>query len=183
MRLRYLLWPMALCAVLAACTGGPDRPQPAPTITNAPPTAQTAASCTHPTATATTGQQIAVGSAKAPTIGQLSFHPYPYQPGFVTKMIIHAVQDQPQTVVLTGQRCSDRRPLRFWYGRNELPPDPPLTEQQLESLGDLTQRLPPTTAGVDHTGYTLFSGTGQWEITLGLGGANVGVLLVTVVLK
>jgi hypothetical protein len=170
---------MILCAVLVACTGTPDRPQPSlSTITSTPTTAD--AACAHPTATATTGQPNRVGSPNAPTIGELSFHPYPYQPGFVTKMIIHAVQDQPQTIVLTGQRCSDRRPLRFWYGRNELPPDPPLTGGQLQSLGDLAQRLPPTTANTDYTGYALFSGPGQWEITVRPGGANIGVLLVTV---
>jgi len=180
MRSRHLLWPVALCAVLIACTSAPDRPQPSlPTIAKAPSTADAAAACAHPTAT--TGQQVGEGSPNAPTIGPLSFHPYPYRPGFVTKMIIHPVQDQPQTIVLTGQRCSDRRPLRFWYGRNELPPDPPLSEEQLQSLGDLAQSLPPTTANADHGGYVLFSGPGQWEITVRQGGTNIGVLLVTVV--
>lgn len=182
MRSRPLLWPVVLCAALTACTGAPARPQPSPpTIASTPSTTHTAGACAHPTATATTGQRIGVGSPDAPTVGPLSFHPYPYQPGFITKMIIRLIRDQPQTIVLTGQRCSDRRPLRFWYGRKVLPPDPPLSEEQLQSLGDLAQDLPPATANADHGGYVLFSGPGQWEITVSQGGTNIGVLLVTVV--
>jgi hypothetical protein len=96
-------------------------------------------------------------------------------------MIIHAVRDQPQPIVLTGQRCSDRRELRFWYGRNDPPPPPPLTQQQLQTLGELAQSLPPRPAGVDHTGYVLFSAPGQWEITVNQASTDLGVLLVNAV--
>jgi hypothetical protein len=181
-RSRHLLWPLVLCGALTACAGASARPQPSPSIVASTQlTADAVGACARPTTTTTTGQRIGIGSPIAPTIGPLSFHPYPYQPGFITKMLIHPVRDQPQTIVLTGQRCSDGRPLRFWYGRTYLPPPPPLSEEQLQSLGDLAQSLPPTPANVDHGGYVLFSGPGRWEITVSQGDTNLGVLLVTVV--
>ncbi|WP_432840187.1 hypothetical protein [Dactylosporangium sp. CA-092794] len=174
--MRQLLRLVVLCATLTACTGAPNPPRPVPS-----PTFVAAGECPHPAATATTGQSgIGVGSPDAPAIGPLTFHPYSYQPGFVTKMIIYAVRDQPRAVALTGRRCTDGRPLRFWYGRNDLPPAPPLSEQRLQSLGDLTQELPPVAAGVAHTGYVLFSGAGQWAIAVEEGDLTLGVLLVTV---
>jgi hypothetical protein len=83
--------------------------------------------------------------------------------------------------MLSGFRCGDGRSLRFWYGHQDLPPPPPLTQQQLQDLGDLGPTLPPASAGVDHTGYVSFSGPGQWEITLAQSGVRLGVLAVTVV--
>lgn len=179
-RSRLPLWSLALCTVLAACTGPADHFQPS-RHTSAARTADAVAACAHPGATAGTDRPIGVGASNAPTIGPFTFHPYPYQSGYPTKMIIHAVQGQTRTIVLTGQRCSDRRPLRFWYARNQPLPDPPLTVQQLQSLGDSAAALPPIAADTDHTGYALFTGTGRWEITVQQGGRNLGVLLVTVV--
>lgn len=52
--------------------------------------------------------------------------------------------------------------------------------QQLETLGDLAQNLPPIPATQAYTGYALFTGTGQWEITVTEGGTRLGVIVVTV---
>jgi len=96
-------------------------------------------------------------------------------------MIIHAVHDSPQPVVLRGYRCIDGRILPFNYTRDPSTlPTPPYTAQQLQELGDPVATLKPMPAGADALGYALFSDAGQWLVTLAQGGTIVGVLRIDV---
>ncbi len=102
--------------MFAGCTQSPSPPRPqTPSYAAATHAAgqEVTDACARPTATAQTDHGMAVGSRSAPTIGPLSFHPYRYAAGYPTKVILHAVRDQTQTIVLRGSRCGDGRPLRF----------------------------------------------------------------------
>ena len=180
---RNVAWATAVL-MLAGCTQSPSPPRPqTPSYTAATHAAgqEVTDACARPTATAQTDHGMAVGSRSAPTIGPLSFHPYRYAAGYPTKVILHAVRDQTQTIVLRGSRCGDGRPLRFWYDDGILPgPLPPLTEQQMQGVGDLATSLVPTAANIDHLGYMLFSSPGRWEVTVTQNSTDLGVLLVDV---
>jgi len=103
------------------------RPTPTTEATTARTTSATggaaAPNCSRPDGTASTNRPVPLGKPGAPTIGPLSFHPYPYAPGFPTKMIIRAEHDLALPVVMRGYRCSDGKPLRFQftYGGDTLP--------------------------------------------------------------
>ncbi len=153
-------------------------------IRAAPPTAATTArttsatgganapSCSRPDGIGSTNRPVQVGKPGAPTIGPLSFHPYPYAPGDPTKMIIHAEHALAQPVVMRGYRCSDGKPLRFQftYGGDTLPTPPYSVHQMQDVFGHTDAALHPMTAGGDMGGYALFSSTGRWAITLQRGG-------------
>ena len=172
----------ALLAITLGCTGRPTAPPSSRPQASASPTAvDIAPACRHPNAIASTNRHFQVGEPGAPTVGPLSFHPYPYQAGYPTKMIIHVVHDVPQPVVLRGYRCTDGRVLRFNYTRDPSTlPTPPYTAQQLQELGDLVATLRPVPAGADTGGYALFSSAGQWLVTLARSGTIVGVLRIDV---
>jgi len=118
--------------------------------------------CDHPTARASTAHTVGVGSPGAPTIGAHSFHPYPYQPGFPTKMIVYQVTNESRTIYLRGWRCSDGRVLRLWYdeGDPQLMGTPPYSEAKLMRLGEVAATIPPG------TGYALFSSPGAWVLAV-----------------
>jgi hypothetical protein len=123
--------------------------------------------CNRPTARASTAHTIGVGSPGAPTIGTHTFHPYPYQPGYPTKMIIHWVADAPHTTYLRGWRCRDGRVLRLWYeGDPQLMGTPPYSTAKLMRLGTVTVTLPPGVAGGDRGGYALFTSPGAWVLAV-----------------
>lgn len=177
----------AVVVALVATTQGCTRSHSAPNkVSSARPTpamtgVDIASGCRHPTAIASTNRHIQVGKAGAPTIGPLSFHPYPYDAGYPTKMIIHAEVDQTQPLVLHGYRCTDGRTLRFSYDQDALPAQPPYTEHQLQTLGDVAETLKPIRAPYgDHLGYALFSSSGQWLITVTEGSTTLGMLRVDV---
>jgi len=160
-------------------------------IRAAPPTAATTArttsatgganapSCTRPDGIGSTNRPVQVGKAGAPTIGPLSFHPYPYAPGFPTKMILDAEHDLAQPVEMRGYRCSDGKPLRFQftYGGDTLPNPPYSVHQMQDAFGHTDAALHPMTAGGDMGGYALFSSAGRWAITLQRGGTTLVVRL------
>ena len=183
-------WSMAVAGALVAlmvatpgCSSRPSAPAAGtPYPTSAPTAVDIASACRHPNAIASTNRHFQVGKPGAPTVGPLSFHPYPYRARYPTKMIIHAVQDLTQPVVMRGFRCADARVLRFYYNRDALYlPTPPFTEQQLqENLGDPVANLKPMPAGADDLGYALFSSDGQWLVTLAHGNAIFGVLRIDV---
>lgn len=141
-----------------------------------------APSCSRPDGIGSTNRPVQVGKPGAPTIGPLSFHPYPYAPGFPTKMIVYAEHDLAQPVVTRGYRCSDGKPLRFQftYGGDTLP-TPPYTDHQMQQvLGHTDAALHPMTAGGDMGGYALFSSAGQWAITLEQGKTVLGLVRIDV---
>lgn len=165
-----------LMAVLASCTssGGPTPP---PTPSGSGKTG----GCGVATATIATDRSVPVDSLSAPTVGPYSFHPYPYAPGYPTKVLIHAFRAQRGPISLRGFRCSDGRPLRFWYERGSLPEQPPMTTQEMQSAGDAVATLEPIPKGTDHTGYMLFSSPGEWVIRVSAEGSSLGHLVVNVV--
>jgi hypothetical protein len=173
----------SLTTSATSCTH--PRQAPAPSTATNPTRAPTAtsvdiaAACRHPDTIASTSRHVGVGNPNAPTIGPLSFHPYPYWAGDPTKMIIHAERDLTRPVVLRGYRCSDQHALRFAQ-YPDLPTTPPYTAQQLQTLGSPTAYEAPMPAGGDHGGYALFSSTGQWLIIVTEGSTTLGVLRVDI---
>lgn len=128
-----------------------------------------------------TNHPVQVGDPAAPTVGPLSFHPYPYRAGYPTKMIIHTVRNLEQQVTIRGYRCADGLVLRFAYGDTTDLPTPPYTMKQLQSqLGSPLVVQDEIPAGDDHGRYSLFSSAGQWLITVTEGTKLVGDLGVDV---
>lgn len=122
-----------------------------------------------------------IGKPGAATVGPLSFHPYPYQAGYPTKMLIHTERAQTSAIVLRGYRCADGRVLRFSYSAEPELPTPPFTQQQMEAkLGHPVAHLPPLPADNEHHGYALFSGIGEWLLILDRGSTTVGVVRIDV---
>lgn len=114
-------------------------------------------------------------------------------PGYPTKIVTFVLKRVRKSLTLRGWRCTDGKPLRFWYGDPKRPnPWPPwedtafpLTQQQLETLGSLTANLPPTPGPTKATrygygGYILFSSEGDWKIQLRQGSRLVGAFLMRV---
>jgi hypothetical protein len=137
--------------------------------------------CKNPTAKASTSHPVTVGAPDAPAVGPLSFHPYPYQIGYPTKMVIAAVVNQASTITLRGYRCSDARTLTFVYGQASLNLPPPLTAAQLAASGVPAQALNPIAAGDGHTGYVLLTSAGRWIIEVSQGHRLLGTLLLDAV--
>ncbi len=139
-------------------------------------------SCSRLAGIGSTDRPVPVGKPGTPAIGPVSFHPYPYAPGFPTKVIIRAEHDLAQPVVMRGYRCSDGKPLRFHfsYGGDTLPTPPFSDHQMQEVLGHTDAALHPMTAGADLGGYALFSSQGQWAITLERSGTVLGLVRIDV---
>ncbi len=153
---------------LASCThsGARNRPSLPPSGTGPSTSSESRPDlrtmCDHPTARASTAHTVGIGSPSAPTIGAHSFHPYPYQPGYPTKMIVYQVTDESRSIYLRGWRCSDGRVLRLWYdeGDPQLMGTPPYSEAKLMRLGEVAATIPPG------TGYALFSSPGVWVLAV-----------------
>jgi hypothetical protein len=84
-------------------------------------------------------------------------------------------------VVLRGWRCSDGRPLRFWFSDAQLPFRGHGTEEQLASTGSkrLTLRIARLRL-LSHAfavGYVLFSSPGKWVVEAQDSGRVVGTVL------
>ena len=77
-----------------------------------------------------------VGGPNATRVGPLTIHPYPYQPGYPVKVIIHRVATLDAPLSLRGWRCVDQRPLRFWYRDTDLPIGIPASDHDLRRIGD-----------------------------------------------
>jgi hypothetical protein len=114
-----------------------------------------------------------------------------FAPGYPTKMLALIARDMVANVTLTGARCSDGQPLRFWMGpgRDATPfpqADLPVSEQRMATTGQLDPTLEalqlPTTAGImDYGGYMLFPSAGSYRIEGFANGSKIGdvTLLVT----
>lgn len=111
--------------------------------------------------------------------------------GYPTKMLALIARDMDADVTLTGARCSDGRPLRFWMGpgRSATPfpqADLPVSEERMSTTGQLDPTLEalqlPTTGGImEHGGYMLFPSAGTYRIEGFANGRKIGevTLLVT----
>ena len=112
-------------------------------------------------------------------------------PGYPTKMLALIARDMDATITLTGARCSDGQPLRFWMGpgRNDTPfpqADLPVSEQRMATTGVLAPtfdpiQFPTTTGIISHGGYMLFPSVGTYRIEAFANGSKISevTLLVT----
>jgi hypothetical protein len=117
---------------------------------------------------------IRLGFYHDPLTGKLEF-----KLGYPTKVVIFARRRVPAAVTLRGRRCSDGRPLRFWYGRDAQPfPALPVSEEALAARGDLVLRVPRMPRGANTGGYMLFSSAGDWKLTVRQRSRVLGTVIV-----
>jgi hypothetical protein len=104
--------------------------------------------------------------------------PSPVPIGGPTKVLIHPVDPFDQSITLTGSRCADGQPLRFWYGPVHQgtpfslgPRSTPVPEAALAQTGELSVEIQPSTGTAinsagrfDYTGYMLFPTTGTYRV-------------------
>ncbi len=105
-----------------------------------------------------------------------------------TKVLIHVRRPLRAPITLRGRRCSDGRPLRFFY-RNvgdlrDLPQAGPAVD--LQRMGDRVAALaagepPITVPGLGFPGYMLFSGPGKWKVSVRRGRRLLGTATIRVV--
>ena len=124
----------------------------------------------------------------------VSGSPAPVPIGAPTKVLIHPVEPFDQPITLTGARCADDQPLRFWYGSAHQgtpftlgPQSTPVSETVLAQTGDLSAEIAPAPpgcsgcgAGLDATGYMLFTTTGIWRVRGQSGGRDIGEIVIFV---
>jgi len=118
----------------------------------------------------------------------------PVPVGGPTKVLIHPVESFDQPIKLTGARCSDGQPLRFWYGPVHQgtpfslgPRSTPVPETVLAQTGELSAEVQPgrgtatNAAGTfDYTGYMLFTTTGMWTVRAQSAGRQIGEVVVQI---
>ncbi len=101
---------------------------------------------------------------KRQTTGQIRF-----VPGVPTKIPIEPKTLLQSSVSLRGWRCSDGKPLRFWY-KAGLPFAPIPNAAALEKSGDVLATLEPSGSRdgvpVGYTGYLLFTSSGKWNVSV-----------------
>jgi hypothetical protein len=120
--------------------------------------------------------------------------PTPALIGAPTKVLIHPVEPFDQSITLTGARCSDGQPLRFWYGPAHQgtpflmgPQSTPVPEAVLAQTGELSVDIEPAPkscsscgAGLSYTGYMLFTTTGTWRVHGQSEGRDIGEITILV---
>jgi hypothetical protein len=82
--------------------------------------------------------------------------------------------------VLRGWRCSDGRPLRFWFRNAGLPWSGRGTERQLATTGSRGLRLDLARLRAHHwdtVGYVMFSSPGKWVVEARSGRRVLGTVL------
>jgi hypothetical protein len=174
-----------LAAGLSACVQA--TPPPTPTI--APVACATPSpSVTDPLGVTGPGAHlgplliVGFGTAVAPT---------PAPIGSPTKVLIHPLEQFDGSIILTGSRCSDGQPLRFWYrGGTPFslgPGSTPIPEAVLAQTGDLSVDVRygggnagTTAPGSDYAGYMLFTTTGAWRVRGQSGGRAIGEVIIVV---
>jgi hypothetical protein len=104
-----------------------------------------------------------------------------YMQGYPTKMLIAArAHERTRRVVLRGWRCSDRRPLRFWYRNAYLPFSGQVSDPVLASTGDLGLEVRLREMRRHRwamTGYLRFSSSGTWTVNAYVGSRAVGAVV------
>jgi hypothetical protein len=105
-----------------------------------------------------------------------------------TKVLIYVQRPLRAPIRLRGRRCSDGRPLRFFY-RNagdlrDLPQAGPAAD--LERVGDRVATLaagePPTVVpALGYPGYMLFSAPGKWKVSVHRGRRLLGSAIIRAV--
>jgi len=171
-----------LSAALAACTSGPQ-----PKAIDCGPTT---ALLPHPTSPELTGAPIdpllirgpyPSGSKDATALG--------FERGRPLKMLVLVPHDMDSDIALTGVRCSDGQPLRFYLNKGSSPwsfgpASTPVPDEVMATTGDLRAVLPrtpappagPTALG----GYMLFPTAGKYRIEGFAGDRKVGEVILAI---
>lgn len=115
-----------------------------------------------------------------------------FEPGRPTKMVVLVAHDMDSDVALTGVRCGDGKPLRFWLNKGGggiwsfEPNSTPVPEEVMASTGDLRALLPrlsvpATGGGMGYGGYLLFPTAGSYRVDAFGGDRKIGeaILVVT----
>lgn len=113
--------------------------------------------------------------------------------GFVegrpTKMLLLVAQDMESDIYLTGVRCVDGQPLRFYMNKGALwvfgPSSTPVPDDVMASTGDLRAYLPKTdlreySGTLNFGGYMLFPSTGAYRIDAFANDRQIGSVVVFV---
>jgi len=104
-----------------------------------------------------------------------------YMQGYATKVLIAAKPHaRRRRVVLRGWRCSDRRPVRFWYRNAYLPFSGQVSDSVLASTGDLGLKVRLRDMRRHRwqmTGYLMFSSPGMWIVKAYVGSRAVGAVV------
>jgi hypothetical protein len=107
---------------------------------------------------------------------------YGFAAGRPTKMRFLVTRAMDSDLTLTGRRCGDAKPLRFWLDRDGVPPglDPTgaaVSEDVLAASGDLRAVIPRQPRGATtfaFEGYVLFPSVGIYRIEGYSGGRYAG---------
>ena len=119
-------------------------------------------SCGSPTAI---DRSAPIGRA-VPLGGLVWLGVYPYADGYPTKVVVLAQRDLHRAIVVTGRRCADGKPLRFWYHKEPALPfaHVPVSSDKLRRTGTLSARFGPRPARAMTGGYFQFWAAGRWKI-------------------
>jgi len=107
----------------------------------------------------------APGATDATALGFVRGRPY--------KMIVLVTRDMDSDVALTGARCADGQPLRFYLNKGGSPwslgpSSTPVPDDVMASTGDLRAVLPRlgggAASGTGYNGYILFPTAGAYRI-------------------
>lgn len=110
--------------------------------------------------------------------------------GAPTKMLLLVAHDMESDVVVTGVRCGDGQPLRFWINKSGAPwvlgpTSTPVPDSVMALTGDLRAFVPKTdfrsSSGVTAIGgYMLFPSPGAYRIDAFDGERQIGSVVVFV---
>ena len=173
---------LVLSAALAACSA----PPPSAAIACGPPTALVP----HPRSPELTGAPIGPLLIRGPfPAGAKDATALGFVRGRPTKMLVLVARDMDSDIALTGVRCSDGQPLRFWLNKGGGPwsfgpSSTPVPDDVMATTGDLRAVLPKTDALAAGTtgygGYLLFPTTGTYRIQGFAGDRKIGEITLAI---
>jgi len=173
-----------LVIVLAACTPSSLPTDPAPPSADSARSSAIACGTPSPRIDDPKGA-TAPGNRLGPLLIVSGFaasgSPAPTPVGAPTKVLISVIEPLAKPVTLSGARCSDGQPLRFWYlGGSRIllrHSSSPVPEQALAQTGELTLTV---ASDSYHTGYMLFTTHGPWRLRAQSDGRDLGEIIILV---
>jgi hypothetical protein len=169
----------ALSAVLAACSAAP----PSNAISCGPPTALVPDPLRPELTGAPIGPLLVRGPYRADAVDATALGLVRGRP---FKMIVLVARDMDADVALTGERCGDGQPLRFWLNKGGGSPlslgpfSSPASDDVMASTGDLRAVLPKTQGGATYVGYILFPTSGSYRLEGFAGDQSLGQVTLNV---
>ncbi len=163
-----------LTQYLSACSGPEAPTAKSNSVPPAVSTAPTPIACGDPTLLVNSESigQPAEYTSRWAVGGPLRFAVYglaSFKPGSPIKVPIVVEKPLESNVTLKGWRCSDGRPLRFWYERRGAYPFPIPDVRALETVGDPVATLEAGPGTNAYGGYFLFTSPGKWKVSAFLG--------------